>query len=224
MLLTDCTVKMPNIALFVMYPALIVRLSLPNLTRLKNHKKCIWQFKKHNREKKKKKQMFDKMNHLVRIPRYVYRAACLCRRPPPHACSPGHSPGAQQLPCPQKPHLRGPVGPTLPAHRSLVLSLLFPFCTIPDGFCGIRLLEDCGRFRKLLFSASWNTQQEFYWLILVSPLLLIASGRAFRLHGNPHLPSNRRTAPLPETPMPTAAGSRFFLEASRPDVTRLSFV
>lgn len=55
MLLTDCTVKMPNIALFVMYPALIVRLSLPNLTRLKNHKKCIWQFKKHNQGKKKKK-------------------------------------------------------------------------------------------------------------------------------------------------------------------------
>lgn len=43
-----------------MYPELIVRFSLPNLTRLKYHKNCIWQFKKHNRGKKKKNVREDK--------------------------------------------------------------------------------------------------------------------------------------------------------------------
>lgn len=37
---------MTNITLFGIYPKLIIRLSLLNLTRLKYHKKYIWQFRK----------------------------------------------------------------------------------------------------------------------------------------------------------------------------------
>lgn len=59
-LLTDYTVKMTNITLFGIYPKLIVRPSLLNLTRLKYPKKYIWQFRKYNQGKGKMNISEDK--------------------------------------------------------------------------------------------------------------------------------------------------------------------
>lgn len=62
---------------------------------------------------------------------------------------------------------------------------------------GAGRLWEVQKAQKLLFSASWNIQQEFYWLIPVSPLLLIASGRAFTLHRNPHPHFQQRDCSTP---------------------------
>lgn len=59
-LLTDYTVKMTNTILFGIYPKLIIRPSLLNLTRLKYHKKYIWQFRKYNQRKGKMNISEDK--------------------------------------------------------------------------------------------------------------------------------------------------------------------
>lgn len=59
-LLTDYTVRMTSITLFGIYPMLIIRPSLLNLTRLKYHKKYIWQFRKYNQGKGKMNVSEDK--------------------------------------------------------------------------------------------------------------------------------------------------------------------
>lgn len=127
-----------------MYPELIVRFSLPNLTRLKYHKNCIWQFKKHNRGKKKKERSRRQTIWCAYPGMCNMLPVCAGRRPPPPACSQGRSPGAQQLPCLQEPHLGGPVGPTLPAHRSLGLSLLFLSAQYVMGFVGLGCWKTVG--------------------------------------------------------------------------------
>lgn len=59
-LLADYTVKMTSITLFSIYRKLIIRPSLLNLTRLKYHKKYIWQFRKYNQGKGKMNISEDK--------------------------------------------------------------------------------------------------------------------------------------------------------------------
>lgn len=65
---------MTNIASVTIYPKLIIRLSLPNLMRMKYHKTYVWQFKTYNRGKGKANLREDKQLGL-------YSHVCVTYRP-----------------------------------------------------------------------------------------------------------------------------------------------
>lgn len=98
---TDCTVKMTNIASVTIYPKLIIRLSLPNLIRMKYHKTYVWQFKTYNRGKGKANLWEDKQlglySHVCDVPPFPPpqpRKHGPARAPSPPFCT--IPPGVQQ--------------------------------------------------------------------------------------------------------------------------------